>query len=307
MSPNPAPGGPVQELARAKINLCLNVTGRRADGYHLLESLVVFPECGDALTVEPGAGLSLALRGPFSADLDAGEGNIALRAADALRALAPRDAGATLLLEKRLPIASGMGGGSADAAATLRALRRLWGVEADDARWGEIALSLGADVPVCLNQRPVIMAGVGERLAPAPAFPEFWVVLVNPLVETPTGEVFRDLETAANAPLSPPPAAFSTLGGLAEWLHVQRNDLEAPAKRLRPIIGEALRGLNAQGGAQLARMTGSGATCFGLFADASSARTAADGLRAAHSDWWVVAARVPAYDPAQDAAAENPA
>lgn len=300
MSPKSALGGSEQELARAKINLCLHVTGRRADGYHLLESLVVFPDFGDALTVERAHGLSLALRGPFAADLDAGAGNIAIRAAEALRPLATRNAGAALLLEKRLPITSGMGGGSADAAAALRALGRLWEVEASAGEMARIALALGADVPVCLNQRPVIMAGVGERLTPAPAFPEFWLVLVNPLVETPTGEVFGSLETVQNAPLEPPPAAFSTVNALAGWLRAQRNDLEAPAKRLRPVVEEALDRLRSQSGAHLVRMTGSGATCFGLFADATTAQTAADGVRAAHPGWWVAAARVPAYDPHRD-------
>jgi len=281
---------PIRESARAKINLCLHVTGRRADGYHLIESLAVFPEIGDALEVESGPGLSLTIGGPFAASLDAGAGNIVLRAAQALGS----GRGAAILLDKRLPVASGMGGGSADAAAALRALSRLWGAPAG---LGALALSLGADVPVCLAQRPAIMAGIGERLLAAPALPEVWLTLVNPLVETPTAEVFRALESPDNPPLGPHPAGFPTAGALAGWLAAQRNDLQAPALRMRPVVAEALAALGAQPGGLLTRMTGSGATCFGLFADASGAEAAAAAIRAARPGWWVAAARVPAYDP----------
>jgi len=291
----PPARAPVREFARAKINLCLHVTGRRPDGYHLLESLVVFPEIGDALTVEPAAaGLSLALGGPFAAELGAGADNLVLRAAEALR---PGTAGAAILLEKRLPLASGMGGGSADAAAALRALSRLWRLDIGAGRLADIALSLGADVPVCLAQRPAVMAGIGERLGAAPAAPEFWMVLVNPMVATPTAEVFRALPRADNAPLAPAPKRFETLDHLSNWLGAHRNDLQAPATALRPAIAEALAALEAQVGARLARMTGSGATCFALFAIEAPAAAAAAAIRRDRPDWWVATARVPAHDP----------
>jgi 4-diphosphocytidyl-2-C-methyl-D-erythritol kinase len=293
--PAPPARAPVREFARAKINLCLHVTGRRPDGYHLLESLVVFPEVGDPLTVEPAsAGLSLALGGPFAAALGAGDDNLVLRAAEALR---PGAAGAAILLEKRLPVASGMGGGSADAAAALRALSRLWALDPGARRLADIALSLGADVPVCLAQRPAVMAGIGERLGPAPALPEFWIALVNPMIATPTAEVFRALPRADNAPLAPAPKRFETLDHLSNWLAAHRNDLQAPAIGLRPAIGEALAALEAQVGARLARMTGSGATCFALFAIEAPAAAAAAAIRRAHPEWWVATARVPAHDP----------
>jgi len=193
-----------------------------------------------------------------------------------------------------------MGGGSADAAAALRALTRLWGLRADRARIADLALSLGADVPVCLGQRPAIMAGIGELLTPAPVLPEFWMVLVNPLVETPTGQVFAGLERRENPPLGPAPDRFGDVDSLARWLAAQRNDLESPAIRLRPVIGEALAALEGRVGARLARMTGSGATCFALFALDAAAVAAAEDIRRRRPDWWVAAARVPAYDPARE-------
>ncbi len=289
----------ITEHAHAKINLCLHVTGRRADGYHLLDSLVMFPEIGDRLTVEAAETLSLALDGPFAAELDAGPENLVLRAAEELR---QGPAGAAILLQKNLPITSGMGGGSADAAATLRALTRLWGFDPDSERLAALALELGADVPVCLAQRSAFMSGVGERLAPAPATPEFWLVLVNPLVATSTAEVFAALTAYDNAPLSPAPAKFRSLDELSGWLMAQRNDLEPPAKRLRPVIGEALDALQGRVGSRFARMTGSGATCFAPFAAEAAALAAANEIRARRPDWWVAAARVPAYDPGKESA-----
>ncbi len=276
------------ELARAKVNLFLHVRGRRADGYHLLESLAVFPALGDLLTVEPGAGLSLAVSGPFAGDLGAGADNLVIRAAEALRDATGTPGGAALMLRKNLPVASGIGGGSADAAAALRLLARHWGVTVP----AGTGIALGADVPVCEASTPCMMAGIGETLTPAPALPPFWIVLANPLVGVPTGKVFGALERRDN-PAGPeaPAGGFADLAGMAEWLRAQRNDLEAPAAAICPEIGAVTAALAAEGAA-LARMSGSGATCFGLFADEATALAAADAIRRAAPGWWVAAAPV---------------
>lgn len=271
------------EPAPAKVNLFLHVRGRRADGYHLLESLAVFPAVGDRLGAEPARGLSLAVTGPFAQDLGTGDDNLVLRAALALGGTQ----GAALTLEKNLPVASGIGGGSADAAAALRLLSRLWGVAVPEGA----ALALGADVPVCLGARPALMGGIGERLDPAPRFPGFWLVLANPRRAVPTGAVFGALARRDN-PAGPPapPGGFGDIKDFAGWLGAQRNDLEAPAAALCPAIGEVLAAL-AQG-ALLARMSGSGGTCFALHGDAAGAQAAAARLRAARPDWWIAAAPV---------------
>lgn len=271
------------ELARAKVNLALHVTGRRADGYHLLDSLVVFPGLGDRLEAEPGPGLSLSIDGPFGRDLDAGPANLVMRAAG----LFAGGQGAALRLEKSLPVASGIGGGSADAAATLRLLARLWRLPlpAPDA-----VLGLGADVPVCLAGRSCRMQGIGEALTPV-ALPSFAIVLVNPGVPVPTGAVFAGLASRDNPGLGALPR-FPDACALFDWLAGQRNDLEPPAVACAPSIGQALAALAAQPDCRLARMSGSGATCFGLFATLPAALAAADALRRAAPDWWVAAAPV---------------
>ena len=272
------------ELAPAKVNLALHVTGRRADGYHLLDSIVVFPRLGDRLEAEPAAGLSLAVDGPFGLDLDAGAGNLVLRAALMVR---PPGRGAALRLTKSLPVAGGIGGGSADAAAALRLLARLWDVRPPAA---DAVLGLGADVPVCLHGRPCRMSGIGERLGPL-ALPPFWIVLANPGVPVATAAAFGGLAARANPPLSAPPA-FRDPESLFAWLAVQRNDLEAPATLLAPPVAETLAALAAQTGCRLARMSGSGATCFALFAGEAPALAAADALRTARPGWWIAAAPV---------------
>lgn len=272
----------VRETAPAKINLCLHVAGRRADGYHFLESLVVFADVADVVTASPGAGLSLAVTGPERVALQAGPDNLVLRAA---RAMGVTDA--ALVLDKHLPVASGIGGGSADAAATLRALARLTGrplpSDAD-------VLRLGADVPVCLSGRPARMTGIGEVLAPLPALPSLWCVLVNPRVPVPTPKVFAALPRSDAPPLPDLPAAALASGGaFAGWLDGQtRNDLVAPAQRLAPVLTTVLESLAGTPACLLARMSGSGGTHFGLYPDATAARTAARFLTARHPDWWIV-------------------
>ncbi|MDI3308648.1 MAG: 4-(cytidine 5'-diphospho)-2-C-methyl-D-erythritol kinase [Acetobacteraceae bacterium] len=270
------------EPAPAKVNLFLHVTGRRADGYHLLDSLVVFGPAADVLHAAPADGLSLALEGPFGARLEAEPDNLVLRAARALAAAAGIEPRAALRLEKRLPVASGIGGGSADAAAALRLLDRLWGLGLGAARLREIGAGLGADVPVCIESRPARMGGVGEALSPAPLLPDCGLLLVNPGVTLATPAVFRARsgDFSPSAVLSP---GWPDAAAMARDLAALRNDLEAPAMALCPSVVEVLAALAALPGCLLARMSGSGATCFGLFVDAAAARSAA---RLLPQGWW---------------------
>jgi 4-diphosphocytidyl-2-C-methyl-D-erythritol kinase len=265
-------------FAPAKINLTLHVTGQREDGYHLLDSLVVFAEVGDWVSVTAGP-LSLAITGPQAAALPVSDDNLVLRAA---RVMGVR---ARIELEKHLPIASGIGGGSADAAACLRALAELTGEALPDAA---AVLALGADVPVCLAGRPVRMQGVGEVLTPVPALPQMFVVLVNPGVAVATPEVFKALSGKDNPAMRTVPEG-DRLAEFVAWLADQRNDLEAPAQALAPVIGDVKAALAAQAGCLLARMSGSGATCFGLFATANEAEAARLVIAARHHDWWCAA------------------
>lgn len=271
------------EFAPAKVNLFLHVTGRRPDGYHLLESLAVFPAVGDRLEAEAGPGLSLALAGPFGDCLPADGDNLVLRAAAALARAHGLAGGAALRLEKRLPVASGIGGGSADAAAALRLLARLWRVAVPEG----LGLALGADVPVCLVSEPRMMRGIGERLGPAPRLPGLWMVLANPGVAVPTAAVFARLARRDTAPAPAPPAEFSGLAALADWLAACRNDLEEPATACCPAIAEVLAALRP---APLVRMSGSGATCFALHPGRACAEAAAARIARARPGWWVAAA-----------------
>ncbi len=260
--------------APAKVNLYLHVTGRRVDGYHLLDSLAVFGPAADRLRAERADALSLHITGPFGASLAGDADNLVLRAA---RGLADgRALGARLVLDKRLPVASGVGGGSADAAAALRLLARLWGVAIPDG----LAASLGADVPVCLAGQPARMTGVGEQLASAPVLPRFGLLLVNPGVGVSTPEVFRARRGGFSEPALLPPA-WPDASAMARDLGRLGNDLEAPAIRLCPAIADVLAWLRELPGCLLARMSGSGATCFGLFADAPGRPDAVP------AGWWV--------------------
>lgn len=284
---------PLVERARAKVNLSLKVLGRRADGYHELQSLVVFAEAGDRLTLAPAEELSLGLTGPFAPSLAGEKDNLVLRAARLLRERIGGSAGARMTLEKNLPVASGIGGGSADAAAALRGLARLWHADLDEPAISSLALCLGADIPVCIEPRPALMWGVGEFILRLGALPRFWLVLVNPGVALSTAAVFRELEAGpftemTAAPELPP---MPTLDALVGWLRENGNDLEAPALRLAPAIDLALAALRASPGCRLARMSGSGATCFGIFAEESEARAAAAEISRTHPQWWVTPSR----------------
>ncbi len=278
----------VTELARAKINLCLHVTGRRGDGYHLLDSLVVFADVADRVTAVPADALTLTLTGAGAAHLPDGADNLVMRAARAMGV----SRGAAITLEKRLPVASGIGGGSADAAATLRVLSRLWEVGLPSAT---AVLGLGADVPVCVAGVPARMEGVGEVVSPLPhALPEAWLVLANPGVAVATPDVFRALTRTDHPPL---PRDLPRLRGadeLAAFLQMQRNDLEPAAMSVAPVIRRVKDAVAAQPGCLLARMSGSGATCFGLFADPLGAAAAAAALRKAEPGWWVEAGAIAA-------------
>lgn len=264
----------IEAFAPAKINLSLHVTGQRSDGYHTLESLVVFADVGDTLTATEAEGLTLAVDGPLAEGVPADGRNLVMKAAGLMT-----EGGASLRLSKLLPAAAGIGGGSSDAAAALRALSILWKspIPAE-------TVTLGADVPVCLDPKPVIMSGVGETLDPVKHWPELACVLVNPRVEVPTPAVFKALPEKTNPPMDAIPALMS-FADTVRWLATQRNDLEAPARSLAPVIGDVLAALS---GAALARMSGSGATCFGLFETQADAKKAADEIAAAHADWWVM-------------------
>ena len=280
----------IREFARAKINLTLAVRGRRADGYHDLESLVTFADIHDVVTLESGAEGNVTVSGPF-ANYIGGE-NLLIRALALMRDAEPRLGLSSVGLEKNLPVAAGLGGGSADAAALLRAVRQANPRHAADVPWRDIAAKLGADVPVCLEGRPALMWGIGENIAPVPRLPQVHAVIVNPRVPLSTADVFRELGAApAAAPIQEPPILpeLHHLGDLLDYMRTRGNDLERPAARLLPSIGEMKAALEAQPGCLLAAMSGSGPTCFGIFADQAQARQAADHIAAAHSGWWVKA------------------
>lgn len=280
----------VSVLAPAKVNLCLHVTGRREDGYHEIDSLVAFAEVGDRLSVRPDSALSLALEGPEASGVPGGMDNLALRAAS----LAAEGQGAAIRLRKLLPAASGIGGGSSDAAATYRAISMLRrNAEApfvhDRAlpeRQTRDLLAIGADVPMCLVPRPWRARGIGDRLEPVD-LPPLPAVLANPRVAVPTAEVFRALDEARNAPLPERLPAFAGVAATVDFLASCRNDLQPPAIELAPVIAEVLAALEDLPGCRLARMSGSGATCFGLFEEEGAARAALGTLRESRPEWWI--------------------
>ncbi|MBF9030770.1 4-(cytidine 5'-diphospho)-2-C-methyl-D-erythritol kinase [Rhodobacterales bacterium HKCCE3408] len=272
----------IRAFAPAKVNLALHVTGQRSDGYHLLDSLVVFADVGDRLTFEDSDTRSLSVTGPFADGVPTGAENLIWKAADLL----DPDRGVAITLEKNLPHGAGLGGGSSDAAAALEGLMALWTKRVPAP---ERVLSLGADVPVCYHARHhewrARISGIGERLDPVPPIPPMHLVLVNPRVPVPTGACFAALATRENAPMDP--SRWSDADTFVSWLSRQRNDLETPALGLAPEIGRCLERLAVADGCRLARMSGSGATCFGLF-DPLEAHPAAEAIRADHPDWWVV-------------------
>ena len=276
-------------LAPAKINLFLHVTGRRADGYHLLDSIFLYLDLADRLIVEtaPPGTLELVLEGPWGKGLERDmEGNLVLKAARALMARVDPPSGVRMTLEKAIPVAAGLGGGSSDAAAALKALVRLWNVDIDAQALLSLALGLGADVPACLAPRPQRIGGIGEELTPLSAAPDWGVVLVNPRVAVPTAGVFAAFREARPEFRARLPERINWQD--IDWLRAETsNDLEAPARALAPPIGAVLDSLATSPGCRLARMSGSGATCFGLYDSAATAAAAAQEIRGAHGDWWI--------------------
>ena len=279
------------EAAPAKINLALHVTGQRADGYHLLETLVAFAEAGDVIRIREADADSFSISGPFGDLLRAGDGgdNLVTRARDLLRdALVSTGQPArpvAIHLEKNLPVASGIGGGSADAAATLRGLLRHWHASIDPQRLASLALTLGADVPMCLESRSLVARGIGENIEAVTDLPELFLVLANPLKAVSTPEIFRRLQTKNN-----PPLPERTSGRWMDFLGQSRNDLQPPAQVLLPEIGEIVE-LLSQEGATPVRMSGSGATCFGIFHSVEAAHKAEMSLRESRPGWYFQATR----------------
>lgn len=318
----------ITRTASAKINLYLHITGQREDGYHELDSLVAFVGVGDVITVTQGDDLKLTITGPFAQGLSPGEDNLVVRAARLLAKESNVAANAHITLEKNLPVASGIGGGSADAAATLKALIEFWNIELADEDihhvaksvsndldtqrtlctlfkvWRDdldlemlarIGLQLGADVPVCLAGQPVFMRGIGENLELAPHLPKAWLVLVNPGAEVSTPTVFQTRTDMMGDTYSQPAPFFNhprDAAHLAELLNARTNDLMAPAIRLESSIQDVLNALSALKGCLLARMSGSGATCFALFAQESEAKAAAQNLAKTQPNWWIEAAEL---------------
>ena len=283
------------EEGRAKVNLTLRVIGRRTDGYHDLESLVAFADCADRLTLAPGHDLKLTTTGPLAGECGETSDNLVLRAALLLAEHVPGLKLGEFTLDKVLPVAAGIGGGSADAAAALRLLARLNSLSLEDPRLREVALLAGADVPVCLLSRASDMTGVGESLLPL-ALPKMPCVMVNPCVPVPTRDVFAalglrsgELLVGASDVFQSPawPEEGASLEDWVEALSLSSNDLEEPAMRIQPVIGEVLSALNATDGAWLARMSGSGATCFAIYENTADAQRASQKISQDHPQWWV--------------------
>jgi 4-diphosphocytidyl-2-C-methyl-D-erythritol kinase len=283
---------PESTLAPAKINLTLRIFGRRADGFHELESLVAFAPFGDRLTLWPDGSFDLKVSGPMAAGAGPLADNLVLRAA---RALAERIEGLRLgrfALFKRLPSGAGLGGGSADAAAALRLIAKANGLGLDDRRIHEAARATGADIPVCLDPRPRVMRGIGEILSAPLVLPKLGILIVHPGLALPTGPVFKALglapgEQYAKAPSSSPSSEAPNRDALLTWLASERNDLERAAISIAPQIADVLGAIAGLAGCRLARMSGSGSACFGLFDSARAATAAAKRLVAARPSWWV--------------------
>lgn len=293
----------IPAFAAAKVNLTLEILGRRSDGYHALRSLVAFAlDAGDRLTLEPSTQLELETTGPEATAIEGG--NLVLTVAEAIQRAEPATRLGIFRLEKHLPVAAGLGGGSADAAAAIRAIARLNGISDPEAAYGALVAGIGADIPVCIGgdgRRAAFMTGIGElvwRPQTGSLLPRggLAAVLVNPRVAVPTGQVFAALGAPAMSPesndVAKPPAPFANSSACFAYLKASRNDLEAPAIAIAPAIADVLARLQALSGCRLARMSGSGATCFGLFEGVGAARLAADELREAEPGWWVAASRL---------------
>jgi 4-diphosphocytidyl-2-C-methyl-D-erythritol kinase len=282
----------LRETARAKINLTLEVHGRQLNGYHALTSLVTFAERGDTVVFEPGAPEQVTVSGPFAPEI-VGE-NLLAKTLAVLRAAAPMLRLGAVHLEKHLPVAAGIGGGSADAGALLRAVRGANKDQAQAVDWHAVAARLGADVPVCFANAPAMMGGKGDQLVPVARLPSVAAVLVNPRRPLETAKVFAGLaaRALAAAPAQELPPDMADLDSLCAYMRARRNTLEGPAIRLLPAIGDIKAALDAQPGCRIAAMSGSGPTCLGLFSSATAADQAARAISASQAGWWVVATRL---------------
>jgi len=281
-----------RELARAKVNLTLMVRGRRPDGYHELQSLVTFAEIADAIEFRPGPDVGVTTVGPFATNLVGT--NLVEAALHRLRELGAGLRLGSVILTKNLPVAAGLGGGSADAAAVLRAVRSANPDAAHRVPWHDIAVRLGADVPVCLADRPACMWGIGDRIEPIARLPALPAVLVNPRLPLSTAHVFAALNAAPAPPARRPELGsdMQTVEGLLGLMRNVGNDLERPTIRLLPVIADIKAGLMAQPNCRLAALSGSGPTCFGIFSDDRAAGQAAAALGAAYPQWWIIATRL---------------
>jgi 4-diphosphocytidyl-2-C-methyl-D-erythritol kinase len=270
----------IEAFAPAKINLTLHVTGQRADGYHQLDSLVMLTDVGDKVTVEKAAETNLAVVGPLAAGVPADQSNLVVRAADLLGVTAK------IILEKSLPAMAGIGGGSSDGAAAIRALCTLYDLPIPNA---EVLSSLGADLPVCMEPGLVRMQGIGEAITQLDAPPDWPMILVNPRVAVSTPKVFSVMKERRNTLMSGPFPSWGDFDGTVAWLSEQRNDMQGAAIELQPVIGQVLAELSQTDGCAMARMSGSGATCFAIYKTAFERDAALDVLRHRNSHWWCVA------------------
>jgi 4-diphosphocytidyl-2-C-methyl-D-erythritol kinase len=286
----------LRDTAKAKLNLTLEVLGRRADSYHELKSLVCFTALGDSVALEPGEELALSIEGPFACALQGD--NLILRAAGAAKAAYPALKLGRFNLTKTLPVAAGLGGGSADAASAMRLLAGANTGALDEESWLELGERLGSDVPVCLRSRPALMTGRGETVTPVRGFPSCATVLVNPGLPLAAADVYGVLVSSDLAAKPEQPAEILDFHGsferLIDYAAVRRNDLEGAALTLAPVIAEVLAALRSCEGAPLVRLSGSGPTCFALFATEDDAKAAATSLQAAHPSWWIVASSLDA-------------
>jgi len=271
----------IEAFAPAKINFTLHVTGRRADGYHELDSLVVFADIGDRVRVAPSDTTKLTVDGPMAAGVPVDDSNLVVRAAGLM------GVAADIHLEKHLPNAAGLGGGSSDAAATLDRLADLFGKPVP-----QDVLGLGADIPVCLHGGAARMRGVGEQITPVAGLPILHAVLVNPKLPVMTKEVFAGLERTDNPAMPESLPTLKDAGEMIEWLATMRNDLQDPALKAEPVVQQVFETLKVTPGCHLTRMSGSGGTCFGLYSDAETAASAVGRLREQHPGWWVEAVRL---------------
>ena len=279
----------LEEKASAKVNLCLQVVGQKSNGFHLLDSIVGFTEFGDHLSFKKSDELELTAKGAFSDQIPLDKSNLILKAAELLRKINNIKTGAHITLTKNLPPSAGLGGGSSDAAATIRGLSRLWGTdlpEIDD------LMKIGSDLPVCINQKTQHMKGFGEVLEEINTFPNLPILLVNPLKKVSTQTVFRMLKNKKNPPLSKYEKLFQAKKDWINWLLLQRNDLMEPAVKVEPVISEVLRLISKQISVEKVSMSGSGATCFGIFENKHDCDLAMKRVRLERPDWWSVSTEI---------------